>query len=136
MAKKKNDIDYSKITPSLVKQVKDVIADADKHTYSVSKVYTAHNAAFGLREQPQTCSSCLRNRTRNLRDWLKGYDEYSKANAPKPETQALVTNVRTKKVKSRAATKQGKAATLIPTQTTRNTTTRKANIKEVVEDLT
>lgn len=84
MIKTKKGVDYSKVTPALVKQVKDVIADADKHTYSVSKVYAAHNAAFGLREQPQTCSSCLRNRARNLRDWLKGYDEY--ANAPKPET--------------------------------------------------
>lgn len=86
MTKVKKGVDYSKVTPALVKQVKDVIADADKHTYSVSKVYAAHNAAFGLREQPQTCSSCLRNRARDLRDWLKGYDEYAKANAPKPET--------------------------------------------------
>lgn len=86
MTKTKKGVDYSKATPALVKQVRDVIADADKHTYSVSKVYAAHNAAFGLREQPQTCSSCLRNRTRDLRDWLKGYDEYVKANAPKPET--------------------------------------------------
>lgn len=86
MTKVKKGVDYSKVTPALVKQVKDVIADADKHTYSVSKVYAAHNAAFGLREQPQTCSSCLRNRARDLRDWLKGYDDYAKANAPKPET--------------------------------------------------
>lgn len=84
MTKTKKGVAYSGVTPALVKQVKDVIADADKHTYSVSKVYAAHNAAFGLREQPQTCSSCLRNRARNLRDWLKGYEEY--ANAPTPET--------------------------------------------------
>ena len=84
MINSKKGVDYSTVTPALVKQVKDVIADADKHTYSVSKVYAAHNTAFGLNEQPQTCSSCLRNRTRDLRDWLKGYDEY--ANAPKPET--------------------------------------------------
>lgn len=84
MIKTKKGVDYSKVTPALVKQVNDVIADADKHTYSVSNVYAAHNAVFGLREQPQTCSSCLRNRARDLRDWLKGYDEY--ANAPKPET--------------------------------------------------
>lgn len=82
MTKSKKGVDYSGVTPALVKQVKDVIADADKHTYSVSKVYAAHNAAFGLREQPQTCSSCLRNRARNLRDWLKGYEEYTKASKP------------------------------------------------------
>lgn len=84
MTETKKGVAYSSVTPALVKQVKDVIADADKHTYSVSKVYAAHNAAFGLREQPQTCSSCLRNRARNLRDWLKGYEEYTKAS--KPET--------------------------------------------------
>lgn len=66
-------VDYSKATPDLVRQVIDVIADADKHKYSVSKVYAAHNAAFGLREQPQTCSSCLRNRVRDLRKWLDGH---------------------------------------------------------------
>ena len=86
MTKTKKGVDYSKVTPELVKQVKNVIADADKHTYSVSRVYAVHNAAFGLRETPQTCSSCLRNRARALRDWLKGYDEYAKANTPKPET--------------------------------------------------
>jgi hypothetical protein len=85
MIKTKKGVDYCKATPDLVKQVKGVIADADKHTYSVSKVYAAHNAVFGLRETPQTCSSCLRNRARNLREWLKEYDEYAKANAPKPE---------------------------------------------------
>lgn len=86
MTKVKKGADYSKATPALVKQVKDVISDADKHTYSASKVYAAHNMAFGLRETPQMCSSCLRNRADNLRNWLKGYDEYAKAKAPKPET--------------------------------------------------
>lgn len=86
MIKTKKGVDYSKVTPALVKQVKDVIADADKHTYSVSKVYAAYNAAFGLRETPQTCSSCLRNRARSLREWLKGYGEYI---ASKGETLSL-----------------------------------------------
>lgn len=86
MTKVKKGADYSKVTPALVKQVKDVIADSVKHTYSVSKVYAAYNAAFVLRETPQTCSSCLRNRVRLLIDWLKGYDEYAKALPPTPET--------------------------------------------------
>jgi hypothetical protein len=85
MTKTKKGVDYSKVTPALAKQVKDVIADADKHTYSVSKVYAAHNAVFGLRETPQTCSSCLRNRARNLREWFREYDEYVQTNIPKPE---------------------------------------------------
>ncbi len=85
MTKTKKGVDYGKVTPALVKQVKEVIADADKHTYSVSRVYAAHNAAFGLSERPQTCSSCLRNRVRNLREWLAGYEKQAK-----PRRQATV----------------------------------------------
>ena len=92
MTKTKKGIDYNKVTPALVKQVKDVIADGGKHTYSVSKVYTAYNAAFGLHETPQTCSSCLRNRVRMLVDWLKGYDEYVRAKAPKPVSPPVGNN--------------------------------------------
>ena len=77
--------EYSKVTPALVKQVKDVIADGDKHRYSVSAVYGAYNAAFEKRDTPQTCSSCLRNRVRELRKWLEGYEKYAKENAPKKE---------------------------------------------------
>ena len=77
--------DYSKVTPALVKQVKDVIADGDKHRYSVSAVYDAYNTAFEKRDTPQTCSSCLRNRVRELRKWLEGYEKYAKENAPKTE---------------------------------------------------
>ena len=76
MTKTKKGVDYSKVAPVLVEQVRDVIAAADKHTYSVSRVYAAYNAIFELRETPQTCSSCLRNRTRDLRDWLRGYDDF------------------------------------------------------------
>lgn len=80
--------DYSKVTPALVKQVKDVIADGDKHRYSVSAVYGAYNAAFEKRDTPQTCSSCLRNRVRELRKWLEGYEKYAKESAPKKEEKA------------------------------------------------
>lgn len=110
MTKLKKGVAYSGVTPALVKQVKDVIADADKHTYSVSKVYAAHNAAFGLREQPQTCSSCLRNRARNLRDWLKGYDDYAKANAPKPETPPVDSEGTGKGSKAQKSDQTGKGS--------------------------
>lgn len=79
--------DYSKVTPALVKQVKDVIADGDKHRYSVSAVYGAYNTAFEKRDTPQTCSSCLRNRVRELRKWLEGYEKYAKENAPKKDNK-------------------------------------------------
>ncbi len=79
MSNTKKGVDYSRVTPALVAQVEGVIADADKHTYSVSKIYAVYNSVFGLREQPQTCSSCLRNRAGKLREWLKGYGEYAKA---------------------------------------------------------
>lgn len=80
--------DYSKVTPALVKQVKDVIADGDKHRYSVSAVYGAYNTAFEKRDTPQTCSSCLRNRVRELRKWLEGYEKYAKENTPKKEDKS------------------------------------------------
>ena len=78
----KAKVDYSGVTPDLVAKVREVIADADKHVYSVSKVYAAYNAAFSLNETPQTCSSCLRNRANALREWLKGYDDTRDVNAP------------------------------------------------------
>ena len=80
--------DYNKVTPALVKQVKDVIAVGDKHRYSVSAVYGAYNAAFDKRDTPQTCSSCLRNRVRELRKWLEGYEKYAKESASKKEEKA------------------------------------------------
>lgn len=105
MTKVKKGVDYSKATPALVKQVKGVIADADKHTYSVSKIYAAHNAAFGLREQPQTCSSCLRNRARDLRDWLKGYDEYA---GKSEEAKRLADEAEAKRLADEAASAAAK----------------------------
>lgn len=68
--------DYGKVTPALVKRVREVIAEGDRHRYSVSAVYRAYNEAFGKNDIPQTCSSCLRNRVRELRRWLEGYNAH------------------------------------------------------------
>lgn len=82
MSKASKGIAYSKASPAIVKLVKEIVADAQKHSYSVSKVYAAYNAVFEVNERPQTCSSCLRNRAKLLTEWLKGYkapvsgDEY------------------------------------------------------------
>jgi len=65
-------INYDHATPQLVKRVREVIGEAAKHKYSVSRVYAAYNEAFGKRDQPQTCSSCLRNRVRELKEWYNG----------------------------------------------------------------
>lgn len=72
---KKEKTAYDHITPELVAQVKDVIADSVKHLYSASKVYGAHNAVFKRKDQPQTCSSCNRNRVRDLKRWIAEYEK-------------------------------------------------------------
>lgn len=78
MTKKNRGAAYHAVASALVKKVRGVVADAGRHHYSVSRVYEAHNEVFGLKENPQTCGTCLRNRARSLREWLAGYDEYVK----------------------------------------------------------
>lgn len=68
------NIDYTKFDPYFVEQVRKVIAEGDRHKYSVSRVYGAYNRAYGKNDKPQSCSSCLRNRVRELRKWYKGYE--------------------------------------------------------------
>lgn len=53
----------------LIAQVQEVIAMADKNRYSVSRIFAAHNAVFGLNDTPQSCTSCLTTRTAALRTW-------------------------------------------------------------------
>jgi len=76
--KKKKGQDYSNVKPKFVEEVKRVIAEGDKHRYSVSAVFNAYNAAYGLNEKHQSCPSCLKARVNKLREWLKGYNEYKK----------------------------------------------------------
>lgn len=49
--------------------VEDVLAMAAKNRYSVSKIFAAHNAVFELKEQAQSCASCLTTRVSALRKW-------------------------------------------------------------------
>lgn len=49
--------------------VEDVLAMAAKNRYSVSKIFAAHNAVFELKEQAQSCASCLTIRVSALRKW-------------------------------------------------------------------
>lgn len=76
--------DYSKVSPELVQRVSGVINEAAHHRYSVSRVYAAYNEAFGKNEKSQTCSSCLRNRVRELARWKEGYYTFL-ADQEKPE---------------------------------------------------
>ncbi len=75
MAKAKSAVGYDHVTPQLLARVNTVIDEAAKHKYSVSRVYAAHNAVFIKNAKPETCSTCLRNRVRDLKAWLKGYND-------------------------------------------------------------
>jgi len=47
------------------------LGEAAKHTYSISRVFNAHNKAFGLNEKHQGCASCLKLRVQKLEAWYK-----------------------------------------------------------------
>jgi hypothetical protein len=72
--------DYSHITPAIIQSVEIVLNDVSKHRYSTSGIYNAHNAVFGLREVPESCTSCLTNRANKLKQW---YADYALAQADK-----------------------------------------------------
>ena len=59
------------VSAALLAAVAAVLASAEKHTYSVSKVYAAYNEATGKNETPQTCPSCLTSRVAVLKKWYK-----------------------------------------------------------------
>jgi len=61
------------ITPELVEKVDGVLKEAEHHTYSVSRIYAAHNAVFQKNDAPQSCSSCLRSRAAELKKWRESY---------------------------------------------------------------
>lgn len=85
---KKAPIAFKDASAKLVKQVEGVIAEAKKHTFSVSRVFAAYNEVFNLQETPQTCASCLRSRAEKLSAW------YNAANGVKqliPDGPVLVT---------------------------------------------
>lgn len=85
MSKKADAANYENVTPQLIEQVKAVLADAEKHTYSVSKVYGAYNTALGKNDKPETCASCLRIRVDALKKWLKDAPKDLKTEAAKNE---------------------------------------------------
>lgn len=62
-------IAFKSASAKLLNQVEGVIAEAKKHTFSVSRVFAAYNEVFNLKETPQTCASCLRSRAEKLESW-------------------------------------------------------------------
>lgn len=76
---------YDHVTPQLIKRVETVLAEAVNHKYSVSRIYATHNEVFKKRDQPQTCSSCLRNRVRDLKAWFNGMPEDKKLRPATPD---------------------------------------------------
>lgn len=55
----------------LRKEVAALIADVEKtHRYSMSRIYALSNEIFARDEKPQSCSSCLIRKVRELRNWL------------------------------------------------------------------
>ena len=85
-------IDYSNVSARLVEQITEVIEESYRHLYSVSKVYAAYNAAYGLNEVPQSCSTCLRSRARLLSKWMDGYIDFMKTQQAAPITVDEATN--------------------------------------------
>lgn len=67
--------------------VEDVLAMAAKNRYSVSKIFAAHNAVFELKEQAQSCASCLTTRVSALRKW---YGEAAPVDNPEAYRNAVL----------------------------------------------
>lgn len=65
--------DLKKATENNVLLVEQILKEADVHQYSVSKIYTAHNEIFDLKDVPQSCASCLHERVTRLRKWYELY---------------------------------------------------------------
>lgn len=76
MSKQSNKgLAFSDATPEQVAAAKQIIDDAAKHRYYVSRIYGMYNTVTGKNEAPQTCSSCLRARAREISKW---YEEGTK----------------------------------------------------------
>ena len=57
---------------NLIKEAKDLINEVDRtHRYSMSKIYGLTNKVFDRNEQPQSCSSCLIRKVKELKTWLE-----------------------------------------------------------------
>lgn len=108
MSKQKNaGLVFEEATPAQMATVKQILEDAAKHRYYVNRIYGIYNAVTGKKEEPQTCSSCLRNRVREIKKW---YDEGTAASAKSARKAAVVDTA----VKGLQDNPQAKAADSTP----------------------
>lgn len=94
MSKSKYAIARKDAPAKTLNAVKAVLDKADKNRYSVSAIYAAHNEVMGLKDIPQTCTSCLTSRVSTLRAWYgseKQLDPQAYRNATLGETTAAQT---------------------------------------------
>lgn len=78
------------ITAAIIAQVEAVLQDKRSHKYSVSKIFAAHNAVFGLNETPETCVSCLTKRATALEKWYNSGAAKADEQATAKETKGQV----------------------------------------------
>ena len=98
----KKGLAFEEATPQQIAAAKQIIDDAAKHRFYVSRIYTSYNAISGKNDAPQTCSSCLRARAREIKKW---YDEGQQAATKASKTQkgTKVAETKDKAVQTSAA---------------------------------
>lgn len=89
----KKGLAFEEATPQQIAAAKQIIDDAAKHRFYVSRIYTSYNAISGKNDAPQTCSSCLRARAREIKKW---YDEGQQAATKASKTQKGTKVAKTK----------------------------------------
>ncbi|HOF16722.1 MAG TPA: hypothetical protein PLP76_07490 [Bacteroidales bacterium] len=90
--------DLKKATEKNVLLVEQVLKEADAHQYSVSKIYTAHNEIFDLKDVPQSCVSCLHERVTRLRKWYELYLSEVQSESDEADSENENTNTDNDKV--------------------------------------
>lgn len=88
--KKETGLTFQEATPEQIAAAKQIIEDASKHRYFVSRIFKAYNEITGKNETPQTCSSCLRSRAKVIEDWYReGSKEAESSGEPQLDHNGL-----------------------------------------------
>lgn len=64
-------IPVEEVTPELIAEISEVLNQGKAHKYSAGKVFAAHNKLFNLAAKPDTCTTCVLRRFKDLYDWHK-----------------------------------------------------------------
>lgn len=120
----------------VIAKVQDVIGMADKNRYSVSKVFAAHNAVFGLKDQPQSCTSCLTMRVAALRKWYgTAAADHNKGVAAVPTDEAGIRAYIENAAKSLGLTEQSTREEFITSLTQLEQGPHPAHIKDTIRGM-